>query len=67
MGKDHRIVPRTYLFIAVDADFRNFTVHSVNMYGGPVVSDTGLGLDKQTKAWSLPKRDSSNDRFSRSE
>lgn len=36
MGTDHRIVPGAYLFIAVDADVRNLTVHPVNNYGGPV-------------------------------
>lgn len=32
-----------------------------------MVSDTGLGLEKQIKARSPPKRNSSNERFSRGE
>lgn len=29
------------------------------------MSDVGLGLEKQIKAWSPPRRNSGNDRFSR--
>lgn len=31
------------------------------------MSDPGLGLEKQTKAWSPPERSSGDDRFSRGE